>query len=126
PRTWIATCRRPRCSGAFTEDSRPKRRWCRSSPYGFSLDAGQVGVTLELLEVVDGLDATDGAGARPHHQRLGRGAVREVVHAFDELAIGHAGERKEHVVAADQVVDAQHAIEPQTKLLGLDALVVVA
>ncbi len=52
--------------------------------------------------------------------------MREVVHAFDELAIGHAGERKEHVVAADQVVDAQHAIEPQTKLLGLDALVVVA
>jgi hypothetical protein len=99
-------------------------RWCARC--STALDAGQVGVALELLEVVDRLDAADGARARAHHQRLGRRAVREVMHALDQLTVGDAGQREEDVVAADEVVDAQHAIEPQPESLGLGAFLVVA
>ena len=114
------------CTAGCTPDEALVPLLAIASLIGSPSRSGQVGVALELLEVVDGLDAADGARAGAHDQRLGGGAVREVVDALDQLAVGDAGQGEEDVAAAHQVVDGQHLIQASPSRFGLRALVVVA
>src|SRR5215207_7866660 len=108
----VAGGRPERERGARNERSSERGRGAAGSPdtNALYLNTREVGVALEFLEVVDGLDPSDGAGARAHHERLSRGAVGEVVDAFDQLAVGDTGQGEEHVAALNEVVDRQHAI----------------
>ena len=55
-------------------------------------------------------DRADGAAARPHHQGVGRGAVRAVVHALEQLAVGDAGGHEEAVLAGDQLLGGEDGV----------------
>ena len=48
------------------------------------------------------------------------------MHPFDQLAVGHARQGEEHVVAAHQVVDGQDGVQAKLQLLGLTPLLLVA
>ena len=56
-------------------------------------------------------DDADGARAGPHDDRLGGGAVGEEPDALDQGAVGDAGAGEEDVVALDEVVLGQDAVE---------------
>jgi hypothetical protein len=71
--------------------------------------------------------APDRARARAHHQRLGRGSAAALVaHALQDVAVGDAGRREEHVLAGDEVVAVEHFGQVVAGLDGGRALLVVA
>src|SRR4029077_9306616 len=75
--------------------------------------AGEVdaGVFAEFVEAVVGLDHADGAGLRPHHDRLGVGAPAAVADTTQQITVGDAGGGEEHVVTRDQLFSGQDAVE---------------
>src|SRR5207248_1548016 len=87
------------------------------------LDGGEL---AQFREPVAGVDQPDGARLRPHDERLRGGAVAVVVHAPEQLAVGDAGGREEAVVAGDEVVDREHAVDVVAAGDGGLPLVVVA
>src|SRR3954465_9022556 len=56
---------------------------------------------------------------------MGGGATRAVAHAVEQLAVGQAGRDEEDVVAADQLLGAQHLAEVVAGVDGPAALGVV-
>ena len=55
-----------------------------------------------------------------------RGTVAPVANALEQLAVGDAGGREVHVVAADEIVDGEHLVEVVPEVERGAALVVVA
>src|SRR5439155_1291976 len=66
---------------------------------------------LLVRPVVPGLDPPDGARTAAGDERFGLGPVRVVLDALQQLAIRDAGRGEKDVVAANQVVDAEHPVE---------------
>src|SRR4051794_16039411 len=57
------------------------------------------------------LDVANGAGARPHDQRVRRCRAAAVADTLEQLAVGDPGRDEEDVVAADQLVGGEYAVE---------------
>ena len=66
---------------------------------------GDGGVAHELRPAVGRVDHADRPRLRAHDEALRAGAVAPVAHAPEQLAVGDAGRREEHVVAGDEVVE---------------------
>ena len=76
--------------------------------------SGVLGVRENLAqagEAVLSLNGTNGTGGRTHDQRLGGYNVLAVAYAAQQLAVGDTGCGEEAVVAGDQVVGGQDAVE---------------
>ena len=125
PDVRAAVLRRP--SRAAVADGRvhasPRPASTRLPRLGPVVDRGEA---LELLEAVVGLHVADRAGARAHHHRVRRGAVGPVPHALEQVAVGDARRREEHVVARGQVVGVEHLVEVEAVVEQRPALLVVA
>src|SRR5215207_8833682 len=65
----------------------------------------------DLFGRMVGGDAPNGARAGPHHDRLRLDALAADSHAAQEDAAGDAGRRDEDIVARNQIVGRQHAVE---------------
>ena len=65
------------------------------------------------------IDTAQRAGTAARDQGFGFRPVHVVLHALQNLAIGDARRGEKDVVAADQVVDAEHPIEVGAGSLGL-------
>src|SRR4051794_3314424 len=77
-------------------------------------------------DVVAAVDVAHRARARAHRQRLREHATRPVADAGQQLAAGHAGGGEEDVLAGDEVVGRQHAVEVVAGVQGRLALLLVA
>src|SRR5687768_16004186 len=87
------------------------------------LDGGEA---LELFEGVASVDEADVAGIRAYLERLRRRAATVVVDAFEDLAVGDAGQREEAVVALHEIVGHADPLEVVAAVDRRLALVVVA
>src|SRR5438067_554879 len=92
--------------------------WGRSAVFLLTVDL------LELGDAVLAADRADGPRAGAHHDRLGGGVVGEEADALDHRAVGDPGGGEEDVVAFDEVVDRQDAVEVVAGLEGGLALLV--
>ncbi len=52
----------------------------------------------QLFQPVGGNDLADRAGQAAHHQAVGAGAIFEVAHTLQQVAVGNAGGRKEDIL----------------------------
>src|SRR5680860_1378156 len=68
-------------------------------------------VAHELLPLVGGVDLADRPRLRAHHQTLRRRAVTPVAHPLEQVAVGDARRGEEHVLARDEIVGPEHAVE---------------
>ena len=68
----------------------------------------------------------DRARAPAHDQRLRRRAGGVEAHAAHEVAVGHAGGREEAVLARDEILGREHALEVVARVARVLRLVVVA
>src|SRR5690606_2286430 len=93
------------------------------SRFSAEVDGGEL---FELLQAVRGVDLTDRAGARAHHQRLGGGPGLRVLHALEQLTVGDPGRCEEAVVAGHQAVGVEHLVEVVTGSQRRVALLVVS
>ena len=90
---------------------------------------GSIWLAVDLLELADAVlavDHADGARAGAHHDRLAGRALGEETNALDQGAVGDPGGGEEDVVALDQIVGGQDAIEVVPGLDGGLALLVVS
>src|SRR5437763_4466057 len=74
---------------------------------------------LFVAPVMACIDTAQRAGTAARDQGFGFRPVHVVLHALQNLAIGDARRGEKDVVAADQVVDAEHPIEVGAGSLGL-------
>src|SRR5262245_59223101 len=63
-----------------------------------------------MLEIVSGVNDTDGAGARAHDYRLGGRAAGKKMNALEVVAVGHSRRRKHHI-ARCQVFDGKLPVD---------------
>src|SRR3954447_6657816 len=66
------------------------------------------------------------AGSGAHRPRPRERPAGRVAHAVQQLAAGHAGGREEDVVAGDEIVDGEDALEVVARLQRRRALALVA
>lgn len=76
----------------------------------------QTGEMTDLVRPMLTLDDPNGSAQRTHHDRVGSSAGRSVAHSPEQLTVGDAGRDEEYVVAADQIVDAEHGVEVMSRV----------
>src|SRR3954449_11751366 len=73
-----------------------------------------------------GLERAHGAGLRPHHERGCERAAGAIADAAEQIAVSHAGGGEEDVLAADQVVRGEDALEVVAGVAGGLRLLLIA
>jgi hypothetical protein len=75
--------------------------------------AGEVdaGIFAEFVEAVVGLDDSNGARLRAHHDRLCVGTAAAVAHTAQQVTIGDTGGGEEHVLPWHQVLGRENPVE---------------
>src|SRR4051794_28789524 len=84
------------------------------------------GVLLELRQPVVSDDEADGAGLRPHYERLRRRAAVAEADAAQQFTGGDSGGGEEAIVTGHQIVGGQYLVEVVTSVDRSLALGVVA
>src|SRR5690606_5602621 len=103
----------------------PARRWllARGPPLP---GRGSERKVAQFARLVMRLDPSHRPAGRPHHHGMRGRATVDVLHAFEQLAVGDPGDGEHHIVALHQVVDREDLVDIDVVTLGDAPLLIVS